>query len=52
MIAAFFTSTLFLINYLTYHALIHGSKHFTGQGWARYVYFAILLTHTVLAAPN
>ena len=50
MIAAFATSTLFLINYLTYHALIHGSKHFPAQGWVRYLYFTILLSHTVLAA--
>jgi len=48
MIAAFCTSTLFLICYLTYHAHI-GSKHFTGQGAIRVVYFSILLTHTVLA---
>lgn len=50
MIAAFVTSSVFLVNYLTYHALIHGSKHFLGQGWIRPVYFTILLTHTVLAA--
>ncbi|HWR14621.1 MAG TPA: DUF420 domain-containing protein [Terriglobales bacterium] len=49
MIAAFCTSTLFLISYLIYHAEV-GSKHFPGQGWVRTVYFTILLTHTVLAA--
>ena len=49
MIAAFCTSVVFLMSYLTYHAQV-GSKHFTGQGAIRYVYFAILLTHTVLAA--
>jgi uncharacterized membrane protein YozB (DUF420 family) len=49
MIAAFCTSVLFLISYLTYHAQI-GSKPFQGQGGIRIVYFAILLTHTVLAA--
>jgi uncharacterized membrane protein YozB (DUF420 family) len=49
MIAAFCTSVLFLISYLTYHARA-GSKHFTGQGVIRPVYFTILLTHTVLAA--
>jgi len=49
MIAAFSTSTLFLISYLTYHAHA-GSKHFAGQGPIRTVYFTILLTHTVLAA--
>jgi uncharacterized membrane protein YozB (DUF420 family) len=49
MIAAFCTSVLFLISYLTYHAQI-GSKHFRGTGTIRIVYFTILLTHTVLAA--
>jgi putative membrane protein len=48
MIAAFATSTLFLISYLTYHYL-HGSTKFQGQGILRSVYFAILLTHTILA---
>jgi putative membrane protein len=48
MIAAFCTSVLFLISYLTYHARI-GSKHFPGVGTIRTVYFTILLTHTALA---
>lgn len=49
MIGAFATSTLFLISYLIYHYNV-GSVKFQGQGAVRYVYFAILLTHTVLAA--
>jgi uncharacterized membrane protein YozB (DUF420 family) len=49
MLAAFTTSTLFLASYLWYHAHI-GSKHFPGSGWVRQAYFAILGTHTVLAA--
>jgi uncharacterized membrane protein YozB (DUF420 family) len=49
MITAFCTSVLFLVSYLTYHAHT-GSKHFTGTGTARTIYFSILLTHTVLAA--
>jgi putative membrane protein len=49
MIAAFCTSVVFLISYVTYHAQI-GSKPFQGQGPVRMVYFTILLTHTVLAA--
>lgn len=49
MIAAFCTSVVFLVSYLTYHAQI-GSKHFPGQGPVRYLYFTILLTHTILAA--
>ena len=48
MVAALVASTVFLVSYLAYHAQI-GSKHFPGQGWVRPVYFAILLTHTVLA---
>jgi uncharacterized membrane protein YozB (DUF420 family) len=48
MIGAFVASSLFLVSYLTYHAHI-GSKHFPGHGAARTIYFAILLTHTVLA---
>ncbi len=42
-------SALFLASYLTYHYQV-GSVRFTGQGWVRPVYFAILLSHTVLAA--
>jgi uncharacterized membrane protein YozB (DUF420 family) len=49
MLAAFTTSIVFLACYLWYHAHI-GSKHFPGHGWARTVYFTILLTHTLLAA--
>ena len=49
MIAAFCTSVVFLMSYLTYHAQI-GSKPFPGRGPIRVVYFTILLTHTVLAA--
>jgi uncharacterized membrane protein YozB (DUF420 family) len=49
MLTAFCTSVLFLVSYLTYHAHA-GSKHFPGQGSVRVVYFAILLTHTFLAA--
>jgi putative membrane protein len=49
MIAAFALSVLFLASYLWYHAHA-GTRHFTGRGWIRPVYFAILLSHTVLAA--
>jgi len=48
MVSAFVTSTLFLISYLFYH-YHHGSTKFQGSGAVRYAYFAILLTHTVLA---
>jgi uncharacterized membrane protein YozB (DUF420 family) len=49
MIAALVTSALFLTSYLVYHARV-GSVPFPGQGSIRYVYFAILITHVVLAA--
>lgn len=49
MLAAFATSTLFLISYVIYHAQV-GSVPFTRQGLVRPVYFTILLTHVVLAA--
>ena len=48
MLAAFTTSTLFLISYLVYHAQ-EGSVHFRGTGAIRTVYFTILITHTILA---
>lgn len=48
MCAALGTSTLFLVSYLTYH-YFHGATPFPGQGWIRPVYFAILISHTVLA---
>ncbi|MEK6711413.1 MAG: DUF420 domain-containing protein [Nitrospinota bacterium] len=49
MLAAFAVSILFLVSYLIYHYHA-GSVRFTGQGWVRPVYFAILISHTVLAA--
>lgn len=49
MIAAFATSTLFLICYLVYHANV-GARPFPGQGGIRQVYFAVLISHIVLAA--
>src|SRR6185369_6232536 len=49
MIAAFVTSTLFLICYLTYHAQV-GSVRFMRQGFVRPLYFTILITHVTLAA--
>ena len=48
MIAAFLTSTAFLISYLAYHYRV-GHVVFQGQGWVRPVYFTLLLTHPVLA---
>jgi uncharacterized membrane protein YozB (DUF420 family) len=48
MISAFVVSTLFLISYLAYHYRV-GHVAFQGQGWIRPVYFALLLSHTILA---
>ena len=48
MLAAFASSSLFLISYLVYHYQV-GSVPFKGQGPIRTLYFAILLTHTILA---
>ncbi|HSY11806.1 MAG TPA: DUF420 domain-containing protein [Verrucomicrobiae bacterium] len=50
MLAAFVTSTLFLISYLYYHLVLHGLTHFQGQGLSRPFYFALLTSHTILAA--
>ena len=47
-ISALAVSILFLCSYLTYH-FHHGATRFAGQGFARPLYFTILLTHTVLA---
>src|SRR4029079_9481127 len=49
MIAAFVTSSLFLISYVIYHAHA-GSKPFPGTGVIRAIYFSILIPHVTLAA--
>ena len=48
MVAAFLTSAVFLACYLTYHYLV-GHVPFRGQGPIRTVYFAILISHILLA---
>jgi uncharacterized membrane protein YozB (DUF420 family) len=48
MITAVTTSSLFLVSYVIYHLHVH-SVHFPGQGWARTLYFSILISHTLLA---
>jgi uncharacterized membrane protein YozB (DUF420 family) len=48
MIAAFAVSAVFLVCYLTYHYLV-GHVPFRGQGPVRTVYFAILISHIILA---
>jgi uncharacterized membrane protein YozB (DUF420 family) len=47
-LAALFASTLFLISYVTYH-YHHGDTLFLGQGIVRPFYFAILISHVILA---
>jgi len=47
--AAFSATFLFLISYLTYHALA-GSTTFGGTGFIKSFYYFILITHIVLAA--
>ncbi len=54
MLAASSVSALFLLCYLTHHALRTyyfglGPTRFTGQGLIRPVYFTILTSHTILA---
>lgn len=49
MLAAFATSSLFLVCYLVYHAQV-GSVRFTRQGFVRPLYFTILISHVTLAA--
>ncbi len=49
MIAAFCTSAVFLVSYLTYHAEV-GSKPFPGTGLLRVIYFSVLIPHILLAA--
>ena len=49
MLGALTASALFLTSYVIYHANA-GSRPFAGHGTARVVYFAILITHVVLAA--
>ncbi len=49
MLSAFTTSTVFLICYLVYH-FHHGVTRFRGQGAIRSFYFALLGSHTMLAA--
>lgn len=48
MLAAFASSILFLVSYVAYHYHA-GSRPFPGQGPIRGVYFAILISHVILA---
>ncbi|MHA2620731.1 MAG: DUF420 domain-containing protein [bacterium JZ-2024 1] len=48
MLSACTTSAIFLLSYLTYHA-IHGTTKFQGEGMVRGIYLALLGSHTLLA---
>jgi putative membrane protein len=48
MISAVLVSCAFLVSYVVYHYRV-GHVAFSGQGWVRPVYFAILISHTILA---
>jgi uncharacterized membrane protein YozB (DUF420 family) len=54
MLAAFVTSMLFLVCYITYHGYLayylrRGPTVFRDPAWFRPIYLGILLTHTLLA---
>ena len=54
MLAAFITSALFLVCYITYHTYLayylhRGPTVFRNPAWFRPIYLAILLSHTLLA---
>ncbi len=51
MLRAVGFSAAFLVSYIVYHYL-HGSTAFTGEGAVRTFYFALLLSHTILAVVN
>ena len=44
----FTTTLLFCVSYLSYHYLAPAT-HFGGEGFIKYVYFIILITHIILA---
>jgi uncharacterized membrane protein YozB (DUF420 family) len=48
MAGACVVTAAFFLSYLAYHAQV-GSVKFHGTGWERWAYFAILVSHTVLA---
>lgn len=48
MFTAFIFSSLFLVTYITNHAM-HGDMRFLGHGPARSIYFALLVSHILLS---
>src|ERR1700753_4373474 len=51
MIIAFVFSSLFLVSYITNHAL-HGETHFPGFGTVKTVYLSILASHVLLSVVS
>ncbi|WP_028402109.1 DUF420 domain-containing protein [Ectobacillus panaciterrae] len=49
ILAAFTTTLLFCVSYVT-HQYLSQPTHYGGAGLLRYIYFFILITHSVLAA--
>ncbi|MBN1447673.1 MAG: DUF420 domain-containing protein [Bacteroidetes bacterium] len=49
MLSAFVTSAVFLVSYLSYHFSSAIITRFEGEGVARILYFAILISHSLLA---
>lgn len=49
MTTAFALGALFLVSYVIYHAAAE-STSFGGEGWIRWVYYFLLITHIILAA--
>lgn len=47
-LAAFVTSSLFLVSYVVYHHFV-GDTKFMGEGFVRPVYFFILISHIILS---
>jgi uncharacterized membrane protein YozB (DUF420 family) len=52
MLSALCVSVVFLASYLYYHLVVRQGEptHFSGDGWIRRVYLAVLVSHMVLAA--
>jgi len=51
MLTALVVSALFLASYLYYHLALQDPElsKFQGQGWIRWVYFPLLISHVILA---
>ncbi len=48
MLSAFVTSALFMVSYVVYHHYV-GDTKFLAEGFIRYIYFFILITHIILS---